>query len=81
MPVNVQQFTSASQPVGHIDSGNASNIQVLNTQISYKKLIKKGYYNIHEKLFVYKNKNKSFNNLSIIKCITDLNKRNQTLCE
>ena len=56
MPVNVQQFMLASWPVSHIVSGNVSNIWVLNTQISYKKLIKKGYYNIHEKLFVYKNK-------------------------
>ena len=56
MPANVQQFMPAGQPVGHIDSANASNIRVLNTQISYRKLIKKGYHHLQKKLFIYKNK-------------------------
>ena len=62
MSVNVQQFMSADQPGGHIGSVNASKKQVLNTQISYRKLIKKGYHHLHKKLFVYKNKNKNINN-------------------
>ena len=47
---------SAGQPVGHIYSANASNIQILNTQISYRKLIKKGYHHLHKNYLYIKTK-------------------------
>ena len=73
---------SADWPVGHIGSVNVSKLQVLNTQISYRKLIKKDYHHLHKKNYLYiKTKNKNINNLNITKCITGLNKRNQALCE
>ena len=79
MTIHVGQL--ASWPVSHINSVNASKIEVLNTQISDIKLIKEGYHHLHKNYLHIKNKNKNINSLSIIKCITGLNKRNQALSE
>ena len=46
----------ATQPVGHIGSVNASKIQVLNTQISYRKHIKKGYHHLRKNYLYIKTK-------------------------